>query len=199
MAGNSKVIRYNPGGFIPNKKDNPDNWLMVERSHNRQLPVCTGATGNPGTIANTGLFVSVIWTQKGSIYDPFNMVGPTPTEQVRIPLDGFYSFYLHWFSNDNPGGQVNCDVACQLALTSDTGFGAPVWTNPITNYRQSIQFNAAATFDHGQFNLFRGVELHANDLVRFRIRQDGGTNLTTTTVITSEFLFLYPIPNQNPL
>jgi hypothetical protein len=194
-----------PVGFVPIQDrgaPNANSLLRVQKQGVGGAPVCVGATGAPGTIAHgtPGAESTITWTILGPIYDSSQMLFGSPTSNIRITIDGFYSFYLFWWSTDNIA--ANIETRLQIAPTSDSGFGAPSFAEPtldgIVAWRDTVSLGTATSARSGGSMEFRGVELHANDLVRFQVRQDNATtDLTGTNVLTSEFRFLYPIPNAS--
>lgn len=189
---------------LPVKGDSDDkynpNWLSLTRSLNASWPVCVGAVGNPGNIASgvPGALSTVLWQPANTLLrDQYSFIGPTATENIRIPFDGYYDFWMDWQILDVPAANEELEIRLESAPTSDSGFAAPVFTEVQPRFTKT--FFSTKSLDNHFFILHRGVELHANDLVRFRVRVNGGTTFTTTTVITSEFRFTYPIPNQRPI
>jgi hypothetical protein len=194
-SGNSRP-RGGPSVQLPDLTQVRNDLLAVRRRQASSNPqseiVCVTATGNPGTF--TGL-TQVTWTPPAQIYDtgPF-FPGNTSNTSIRIPVNGFYNFHLHWIC-DAVGSDYSIEVRMEVAPTSDSGIGSPSFAEPIATYRHS-KFVRTGTLDRFLISDYNGVELHANDLVQFRIRTDLVAGLSATTVITSEFRLLYPIPHN---
>ncbi len=170
----------------------------IERA-SRQVaanPVCVGATGDPGTIPSggPGALTAVTWTPNPNpLYDASLFITPGPTAAIRIPVDGFYDFYLKWGIADDVSVVESFACVLEVAATSSTGFGAISYT--ATNLTQSKLLSQAPTVDRHMMCLYRGVLASANDLVRFRVQVYGTQALTNTTVTGMEFRQTYPVPN----
>lgn len=189
----SRYVTHRP---LPEKSAQSPNWLNVERNWNADLPTCVGATGNPGTIASgtPGVASFVSWTQPSALYDRFNFTGQADATMVRIPVDGFYDFWMMWEVDDDiHGNNIEFKTFMDGANTSSTGIGSPSWSRLITGpSRDFLNENIDLYFEA----LYRGVELHANDVVRFGVQTYTSQTLTTTIITHSEFRFTYPIPNE---
>lgn len=172
------------------------NWLALERYFNSSLPVCVTSLGDPGTIpaGTPGASSFLTWSPPtNALYDVTNIVGATPTINIRIPMDGFYDFFTKWTINDDIStASLEFLPFVDTANTSDTGLSTPSWTRLYTGpSRQFINCHIDKHFGV----LYRGVEMHANDLLRFGIQIWSPIALNQTTVSRSEFRMVYPIPN----
>lgn len=187
---------YQTKSFLPASNKSPDT-INIQRDYSWVMPVCVGAVGNPGTIASgtPGAISYCSWTASSLLNDRYNMVtNQLDPTYIRIPGDGYYDFYLHWnIADDIHTFTVELQPVMELAITSDAGFGAPSFSTLIIG---STTTKTSAHIDNRFDNLYRGVELHANNLLRFGIKQYGGTNLVNTTVSQSEFRMTYAIPNS---
>lgn len=159
------------------------------------FPFCAQFTGNPGSLVNgsPGALSSVTWTPNTNpIYDPYFMITPATTT-IRIPWDGFYDFWMVWNVADNVATTESFACIPQSAPASDSGYGAPSFSN-IVGTQTKLLTQGTSTLDTNFMCVYRGVELHANDLVRFQARVWGTQTLTATTVTAAEFHWVAPIP-----
>jgi hypothetical protein len=162
-------------------------------------PVATPLSGDPGTIANTGATSDVTWSPPSNpLFDTHQMIGASSTVNVRIPVDGFYSFWMPWRFGDTLNARTEFACRMYVATTSDTGFGA-------ISYSEVNKLRCTRTFD-GSTHLsvdayftaeFRGIELHANDMVKFTANTSSTLTLTSTNITNAEFRYLGPIPQGN--
>lgn len=154
-------------------------------------PVCTGATGTPGTLPGAGTLETVTWTpNSNTLYDLYGILANAPTTTPRIPVDGFYDLW-GVIGHDSAAGVLELRV--NLATTSNTGFGTPVF-NLIPPF--VVTKTCSAGIDTRLIYLFRGIELHADDLLQFKMRVIAGAAFTATTILDAEIRFVYPIPGD---
>lgn len=162
-------------------------------------PVCVGATGTGGGLAAgaPGASKVIVWTPNANkLYDAWSMIsGPTNAlGNIRIPRDGFYDFWLHFTWTDVFAVRTQLRCFMQKAPTSTSGYAAPVFAS-IAGMTASLDVpQAGGTFLNNWSCLFRGVELHAHDLVRFQEQQSGTAGFAGISVDAQEFRYLYPIP-----
>lgn len=180
---------------IPDRRKDVANWNEIERfsRNTSNYPFCVKATGDPGNVPSgaPGAAVNVVWTAPTNpLYDLWHMV-IGGNELIRIPQDGFYSFWMNWQSGDNFTAAAAIKTLMDTANTSITGFAAPSWTRYM-NIIQDIPANPG--FGRWWNSEFRGIELHANDLVRFGIQVYSTVALSSTIVVQSEFIFESAIP-----
>lgn len=200
---------------LPQRGDDYDpNWNALQSSQYSSLPVCVTANGTVGTIfaGSPGPNSYITWNPPANpLYDVSNIVGGSPTQNLRIPQDGFYDFWYQLSlttSTSLPAsnGFYALHSFLETAITSDSGFASPTWTRLIDG--PSKQFRAAevALFgDNSMQVIYRGIEMHANDLFRIGINMfvditgPAVADLTTAVVQLSEFRLVYAVPNQQVL
>lgn len=194
--------RPNFTGNIPDVAGqfNP-NWMKLSRQRLVDDPAITTfsaaltlTAGAPG--ANLAF---TFQPTTSPIFDRYNIVGTTATQNLRIPWDGIYDIYGIVLLN--PTTQIwEFATLLQSAPTSDSGFGAPVfanYNNPAGfGYRCYFQNNLAAptivprvTFVH------TGLEFHANDLIRYMGQIDAAAN-QTAQLEAFTLRWVSPIPNN---
>lgn len=117
-------------------------------------------------------------------------------------MDGFYDFWFLLQLGQPDKGFFAVRACMDVANTSFTGFDAPVWTRTVNG--PSKLFDATITLPGGdRFMevLYRGIEFHANDLLRIGLNLYADTSgatvsdLAGSVVPFSEFKMTYPIPN----
>lgn len=182
---------------IPDRSKFTANWNEIERfSRGAQNgPFCVGALGDPGTIAAgaPGVLSQVTWQPvTNPLYDLFNIVGPVATKNLRIPIDGFYNFWCIWNVNDNPATTTEIEVRVEVAPTSNSGIGSPVFAQAGDRFSKTIL--STNSLDRYLTCDWKGIELHANDLLRFSVRINGPVAFTNTDVESSQFEYVAPIP-----
>lgn len=191
---------------LPERKVNQPNEQTHDITNLASYPVCVGAFGTCSPILNgtPGAITYITWNPVSPpTQDISNFIGSTPTQNVRIPVDGFYDF---WYMVVLPGsttGNFAIRSGMELAITSDTGFLAPVFTSVILG--PATNFTSGTAFVGGKLRWevsYKGSEFHANDLVRFGLNMyndagvSPGADITGTVIPYSEFKFSYAIPNE---
>lgn len=209
MPKNSTTHHPLPVKGVRDKYD--PNWEALERSFNQNLPVCVTAQGFPGPIlaGSPGPISYITWTQPTNpLFDVSNIVGPTPTQNLRIPQDGFYDFWYQISVSSStiigPGGGYALHSVLETATTSDDGqFTTPVFSLLIDGPSKFFLVDTVAlNGDNSMQVIYRGIEMHANDLFRMGLNMfvdvsgPGVAEITGATVVLSEFRFTYPIPNN---
>jgi len=178
-------------------------WQEVERFSRsvQDYPVCTTITGDPGAIASgsPGALSTITWSPPTNpLFDTHNMLGGAATTDVRIPKDGFYSFWMAFRFGDNPiNNRTEFVVLFYTAKTSETGYGAPSFSEGPMRCSRTFDGSTHITADAYFTADFRGVELHQDDLVQFGVKVYGTQTLNAVTVSVAEFRYLFPIPQGN--
>ena len=180
---------------VPDRKEMQANWNEIEKFSRgtSNYPFCAMLTGDPGTIASgtPGAASYVTWTANANpLYDLYRMIVGDTT--IRIPSDGFYDFYLDWLiANNSVVVDTEISTFMDTANTSITGYGAVAWTRAVTAPGKFIPANQHIGLSF--FASYAGIELHANDLVRFGIQVYSANNLTATVPV-ARFALESPIP-----
>lgn len=188
------------------------NWNALERSFNQILPICVTAMGSPGRVTSSspGPPAYITWQPPSNpLYDVSNIVGPTPTQNLRIPQDGFYDFWYQiglTTATTVSGGDFALHCFLETAVTSDSGFTSPTWTRLIDGPSKFFKNDVVALYgDNSMQVIYRGIEMHANDLFRMGLNTfvditgPAVADLQNIVVQLSEFRLVYPIPNQQVL
>lgn len=190
-------------GTIPardNKSIADPNWAKNQRQPLLDTPAVTTFVSALALPAGApGAVVTPTFQPVSAIYDRYFMVGPTAVQFIRIPWDGIYDITIE-FQYHDPAQVYEVQIYAQSATTSDTGFAAPVWNNlnqPNGSlFQMYIQNNVAAP-KFGQFynTIWRGIELHANDLIRLQAQQSG-VGAANTFITFFDVRWAAPIPNN---
>lgn len=197
------ATRFNPLAQKGNQYDS--NWNALERYFNAQLPVCVTAQGAIATIpaGSPGAISYITWSPPTNpLYDTSNIVGPSATTNLRIPLDGFYDIYYLLQLGASASGSFAIKSVLDVATTANDGYTTPTWGRVVNGPSSFFESNVLSTDGDMYFPvLYRGIEFHANNLFRIGINMFADASgppvaaITSSVVPLSEFRFAYGIPN----
>ena len=195
--------RPNRTGILPtiaNTSNATANWMKQERQPFVDTPAVTTFTNSLALPAGTpGGSVIATFQPVPIIYDRYNMVGQAASTTIRIPWDGIYDIDME-FQYHDPNQAFEILGQLQLAPTSDSGFAVPVFSNlldPTGNvYEMWAQQTAVLRFQPRYNNILRGIELHANDLLRMTVQQYAAAGPGNCWFNFFDVRWCCPIPNN---